>query len=592
MKSRAAKVTAVNVKRAMGSGKRAAANTERDCHRKFIRLGFSLPIAIRPVTHEIEKDQYTSEWAKVSDWLACFLNRMPSVLGCSKVPLGDQCKAFWTMYQHLHPSHVLYPSDRSWSRAVPICLYGDEGRGPKRANFLDVSWETPLGVFDHKVYKCNCAEHVAAVPRHALPVNERPVQVSSLCHIAQLMSTNQQAHSYLTKHLIFGLPSYIYRKHEHVLEVHLELLKSDMEHLFTQGVKVGPNDDVWYGVLVGIKGDMKFHAEVAGQFTRCYSTLGKKKELHMCAWCLAGPKHCPFEEIDHDPKWVSTMFAERPWNDEPSLAQIPMDASRPEYAFKFDMFHLMKVGMSRDIVGSLIVVLARLGFFDFSARESRDLPERLERAHGHFRLFCAEQKKSPGLRSFTKTFFNCKTYAAAPWSNSKGSDTTLLVRWLTFFIGLAIDSDDKGVRDFLQVAKQVLVNVAEAHRICETHGLWMPRSCGQSLYVRLMVVCKGYHRLAAFGLGFAMISFGLKPKYHGIKHVVQELRAQLRCGAPLIANPNIFCCESNEDHVGKISALSRRLSTRTLCRRLLQRVFLKTKALMTRHADKHGKGLL
>ena len=123
-----------------------------------------------------------------------------------------------------------------------------------------------------------------------------------------------------------------------------------------------------------------------------YSTLGKKKELHMYAWCLAGPKHCPCEEIDHDPKWVSTMFAERPWNDEPSLAQIPMDASRPEYAFKFDMFHLMKVGMSRDIVGSLIVVLARLGFFDFSARESRDLPERLERAHGHFRLFCAEQK--------------------------------------------------------------------------------------------------------------------------------------------------------------------------------------------------------
>ena len=583
----------MNVKRALGSGKRSAANAERDCHRKFKKLGFSLPIAIRSVNHEIGKATYTSEWVKVSDWLSYFLRHMPSALGSATASFGAQCAEFWALFKHVHPSHELYSTDKRWDRSVPICLYGDEGRGPKRANFMDFSWETPFGVFDHTQCNCTCSSEVARAPQHAVPFGDQPDFPSGQCRFAKTLTTNQKAASYITKHLVFGLPSYIYKSHPHVLQMHLDLVASDMKQLYEDGIKVQGAEDIWYGVLIGIKGDQKFHAETAGEFSRSYASLGKTQELEMCSWCLAGPHPFAFEEVDHEPNWSQTQFSSRPWRNDtpPILSTIPFDASRPEYMFKFDMFHLLKVGMTRDVVGSLVVVLCRLGFFD-DERDPRDLPSRLERAHGSFKLWCLQKKKSAGLRSFTRAFFNCPTFQCTPWSNSKGSDTSLLVRWLTFFIGLQLETDPRGLDSFLRVARRVLVNVTESHKICETHGLWMPRQCGQALYLKLMVVCKGYHVLAQYGLSFAMICFGVKPKYHSVKHVLLELRTQIRSGASWVLNPNIYCCESNEDHVGKVSSLSRRVSTRTLGQRLMQRYFLKTRALLVRHKATHGQGCL
>ncbi len=387
-------VTAVNVKRALGSGKRSAANAERDCHRKFKKLGFSLPIAIRSVNHEIGKATYTSEWVKVSDWLSYFLRHMPSALGSATASFGAQCAEFWALFKHVHPSHELYSTDKRWDRSVPICLYGDEGRGPKRANFMDFSWETPFGVFDHTQCNCTCSSEVARAPQHAVPFGDQPDFPSGQCRFAKTLTTNQKAASYITKHLVFGLPSYIYKSHPHVLQMHLDLVASDMKQLYEDGIKVQGAEDIWYGVLIGIKGDQKFHAETAGEFSRSYASLGKTQELEMCSWCLAGPHPFAFEEVDHEPNWSQTQFSSRPWRNDtpPILSTIPFDASRPEYMFKFDMFHLLKVGMTRDVVGSLVVVLCRLGFFD-DERDPRDLPSRLERAHGSFKLWCLQKKK-------------------------------------------------------------------------------------------------------------------------------------------------------------------------------------------------------
>lgn len=86
------------------------------------------------------------------------------------------------------------------------------------------------------------------------------------------------------------------------------------------------------------------------------------------------------------------------------------------------------------------------------------------------------------------------------------------------------------------------------------------------------------------------VSFSMIPKYHALKHVAFQIRSQLRRGCPRILNPQIDCCESNEDHVGKVAALSRRVSTRLLTRRVIQRYFLKTRALIVRHVKSHGAG--
>ena len=587
----------MNVKRAMCSGKREATNAERDCHRKFTRLGFSLPLTIESIDHEIGKNVLTTKWVKVSTWLKYFLSKAPSSLGIATVSFQSQCKAFWDLYQQVHPTHMIYGSGKDLSKCVPISLYGDEGKGPKRANYLDITWETPFGLSEFKS-SCTCADELRQVPQDAIPscqCDRHGVDPHSV-GLCRRMSTTQKGHSYLTRRLVFGLPSYQYKANRQILHEHMVRLAEDMISLFENGVLVDTGGDhcTFFGVLIGIKGDMKFHAETAG-FTRCYSNLSKKGNTNpMCAWCLAGSPGIPFEETAAIPGWVGSMFAERPWreNNSPQLAAIPFDSSRPEFAFKFDPFHLLKVGISRDLTGSIIIILARLGFFDMAAADGRDLPSRLERAHGNFKLFCLQQGKSPGLRSFSRSFFNYQTTRCTPWTNSKGSDSTLLVKWLTWFIGLQLATDSQGVETFLKIAKQVLLNVTGLHKICETHGLFLERQCAQRLYIHILAVCRGYHALAHEALGFRMIAFGVKPKYHALKHVLWELRKQLVVPSPLVLSPAVWGCEQNEDHVGRVSALSRTVSVRTLTLRIHQRYFLKTRALLVRNWKVRGKGIL
>ena len=72
----------------------------------------------------------------------------------------------------------------------------------------------------------------------------------------------------------------------------------------------------------------------------------------------------------------------------------------------------------------------------------------------------------------------------------------MLVKWLTWFIGLQLATDSQGVERFLKIGRQVLLNVTGLHKICETHGLFLERECAQRLYIHILAVCRGYHQLA------------------------------------------------------------------------------------------------
>ena len=585
---RHAQVTAEHVQRVL-TGKRQNPNAERDCHRKFCRWGLSLPIPIQEVQHEVGKNLLTTNWVKVSHWLTYLLQRMPILLGIPGVSLREQCQTFWNLFQYEEPDHIVYQSGKDLSRCLPLNLYGDEGRGPKRAQYLEMSFETAFGVLPHPDHTCGCAAELQRVPSSAKPSSSMCGRDPGGC--AGKLSTNLKGHSYLTKHLIFGLPSYLYKEHDEILQEHLRLLSVDMQKLYDSGVRIG--EETFYGILIGIKGDMKFHSETVCQFVRCHSNLGKKNKLMMCPFCHAGAPSFPFEEVADQPAWADTLMASRPWEGNgPQLAFIPFDRfGRQETMFRLDLFHVMKVGLSRDVVGSLVVIYSRLGFFDYD-EESRDFPDRLLRAHGSFKLFCLQQQKSPGLRSFTRSFMNCKTFSSTPWSNSKGSDTTLLLKWLLWFTGLMLSINHDGFDTFLKTAKKVIENILGLHHLCESHGLFLDRNCAQLLYIKMLTVARGYHLLACHALDFRMVGFGVKPKYHALKHLAFKVRQALLNGAPRILNPNYASCESNEDHVGKVSSLARKVSTRTIGRRVIQRYFLKSRALFSRHLRTYWKGTL
>ena len=239
-----------------------------------------------------------------------------------------------------------------------------------------------------------------------------------------------KSHSYLSKLLCFGLAKQKYADEPGLLDYAFQQVAEDMTALFDDGVVVGSNR--WFGACLGVKGDLKFHHQV-GHLRRSYHNLADKNNKPICHLCLAD--NGEFESNSANPTWLDSLHMKEPWQDDivPALATIPYDCMARSAIFRLDLFHCFKVGQGRDLVGSIILVLCRLGKFDFSDDEARNIDVRLSRAHSCFKMFCQANGCIPALRSFTKYNMMCPDQSSFPWSNCKGSDTQLLCRWLQFF---------------------------------------------------------------------------------------------------------------------------------------------------------------
>ena len=345
----------------------------------------------------------------------------------------------------------------------------------------------------------------------------------------------------------------------------------------------------YFGCLIGAKGDLKHHME-CGNLDRSYHTMGAKTDQMMCSLCWAGDRAYPFEDCSDQPDWAETLGASRPWSITPNLALVPGNPSFPEQVFLLDPFHLFKVGLARDLAGSSIIAFSKMKFFDTEG-DAKNIPARLERAHKSFQLWCLAERKAPGLRSFTRTFLNFGTNSASAWSNSKGSDSMLLLKWLLWFVSLQLLNPENITNDrhlkFCKVLKHTIDNGLKVFALLHSHPLWLQPDCAKLLYKRLMILLRGYKSLAQVMVSLRMSGYALKPKFHGTHHVAYAIKQALERRSQLVLSPLFAACEQNEDVVGRISRLSRRLATRTLTRRVLQRHFLKKSALLRRSTEKH-----
>ena len=497
-------------------------------------------------------------------------------------------KSFWRYYQGVHPEHAAFSThSHRLHRVLPLALFGDEGRGPKRGQFLIWTLESLLGVSDAEC-KCHCKDMLGALPKVDVLTSDDCFRFETGEMTQFLRASNQAAnsqhHSYLSRHVLFGMPSFLYKTNPSIEHTHILKMVEDIQALFTSGVSAG-SDTVWFGAVLGSKGDFK-HQALIGNLERSYHSIGLTAGNMMCSHCEAGADGIQFEKADYDPKWAQTLHVSRPWTIRPDLTMFDYDESKPEHLLKFDLFHLWKVGLGRDVAGSAVLVFCRLGLFDIDG-ESNNIDVRLERAFGNFRLWCIAEKKSPGLRSFTKAFFNAKTQAQSPWSNSKGSDTTLLNQWICWFCRLHVETPTDVSRNHAELLK-LLIHTTQASfdmfEILYTHGLWLERPCAKLVFIKLMQMMRGYRSLANMAVAQNRAAWGFKPKYHGLHHVAYDLRVQLLKGCKLCLNPIVWGNEQNEDTIGRVSRLSRIVSTRTITRRVLNRYFLKKRALLKRFA--------
>ena len=127
----------------------------------------------------------------------------------------------------------------------------------------------------------------------------------------------------------------------------------------------------------------------------------------------------------------------------------------------------------------------------------------------------------------------------------------------------------------------------EYFKVLYSHGLWLRKPCAAYLFEQGYRFQQAFARMANVSLHtWSFTGFAVKPKSHALAHCQVELKQQLlnpacrRCLSPLI-----YACEGNEDMVGKMSRVSRRVHQKMMAKRVLQLYMVKAKALYRRHME-------
>ena len=271
--------------------------------------------------------------------------------------------------------------------------------------------------------------------------------------------------------------------------------------------------------------------------------------------------------------FTTQVGASVPWDPAypPPLNQIPFSNSFPANMYKRDTFHVVKHGIGREMAASTLALLSNMGYFD-SDDDTKNLPDRLHRGYMLFKLWCGSEKKSPSLKNFTKANLHV-TGSPFPYLGGKGSDTTLVLMFLQFYLAAVCLPEIRHAdhREILGVLLQMTDGILNFTSIQYSHDLWLPTKCAELMYLEGLVSLRAYNYAAGHCLDLGRALFGLRPKFHLLAETVFEIRASVRKGDQWVLSPVIFNCEDNEDFIGRISRISRHVNTRQCTLRTLQR---------------------
>lgn len=493
---------------------------------------------------------------------------------------SEHLQAFWDAFKLRHGDHRVFSEHSdSLQSVVPLAWHGDEGRGKRRGNTVVVSIEASLGINTvlqqrkRRHESCQCTAPDSIKQRFG-PVSKK--FSDRTCDLLRTQWTSMRGHSFLQHFALFIIPSSVYHKHPQVLSLMLKLIATDLRRLFFEGVTVQGRH--WCFSIVAGKGDLKWYCKVA--LERSFQNQGVVQDIPCCHECQAGSPGLAWEDLSDRPSWAGTRYTQRPWSTPPPMLPVPYCLGAPEKAYKRDLFHLMKVGILRDLAGSGICWFVRKGYFG----EQGDIDHKLQACHQVFRLWCTTTGHTAALRTFSRLLFMYPRFSAYPWANTKGSDTMLLLKFICVqcvgFINAPLDPRHV---PFLRLLHQTCQAAVKYFDGLNDHGLWFFRECVMTIFAELTKFITGYATLAAWTLNdLDFNGFGMKPKIHLVKHYHLEMAEMLASGAELFWNCNRDNCEMCEDFIGRICRLSRRLDSRRIGERVLHCSLLKCELLYKR----------
>ncbi|CAE7246994.1 unnamed protein product [Symbiodinium microadriaticum] len=356
---------------------------------------------------------------------------------------------------------------------------------------------------------------------------------------------NNKGHSFLSRFLICAVPSKTYKKNSNVLPSLLKQVSQELKVLFESGLTHSKTGIRYRFVLIGAKGDAEWHFE-AGNFNRSYHRTGPVNALKICPLCDAGAEGIPYSDVSSAPEWLRTVGSSEPWLETPPLNEAPFSVRANLY--KFDPFHVLKFGIFRDAVASTIIRLAFMGFFDFTAGESRGVPERLLRAFSLYKLWCLAEKKNPSLKTFSRANMNFDKNYFFAWINCKGSEVVLLMQWLAFLLP-SLEPRQESEVVVLKAMSQMIEGGLCYIGVMHSHGLWLPRCCARVQLEGGFSFVRGYAWMAQYCTNAALPGYRLRPKLHYMMHILMDAQSQYSQGAEFILSSSIHLCEMDEDYI-------------------------------------------
>ena len=551
-------------------------HAERDLIRLFASLGMSCPLVLS--TYQF--GQHSVPHVKLHSWFSVLLKERSDLLfgGFRKDQQEAQLalQTFWLHYKATAPDHTVYRShsDRL-SNCLPYYLFFDEGVGLRKSGVLVVSWEILLGLDTAKVFQENLSK-----------AGRRPdltdVMTVSQCH-------NAKGRTWDTRFLYTVLPKKVYKaKGQGILEKLLHKLALECVQMMQEGVSLGGR--TFYPICLGVKGDAPMQAKL-GAFTRNFQRMGRNKGC--CFECKAGLDPYCFEDVRLAPAWEETIFAQRPYTNPSPLLQIPACPSAPEGFFKRDPFHVFKQSIGCTFLSSSIVLLCEFGYFP---GESESVLEQLNRAYDDFALWVKVEwpgKSMQSLKAFTKDLFHWPRIAAFPAGRFKGSDAMLMMRWIEHamlhgFVDMQAENPQRSGRSPLhvplepwhaefmeQILKASSAGVRFFHLI-HRGGLWLPRDVELEVGYCSAQFTQAFSRLAKLCSTRSMPRYHLVPSLHSFHHFwIDSKRATRDPSVKFCLSPNTSNCEANEDFVGKVARLTRKVHARSTAARTIQRYRIK-----------------
>lgn len=455
--------------------------------------------------------------------------------------------AFWDLYRNEHGSHAVYKMAREnkvlLSHTIPVFLHGDGGRTQKKTPLEVVSIRPALGIdTEESPLQCSCSEPVVY---HGIDKGD-----------ALSMRLNQKNHSYLTHFLVFAFPSKKYKATPGLLHSLLEAMSMDLKHTCCDGISVGGT--TYHFAVLGMSGDMEYHAKT-GVLNRSYQNVGHRNFIPCCHECQAGDFRWPFEDVSSNPKWTETLYATPPWRVAPPFKHIPFedwDTGDAARFFKKDPFHIFRLGIARNFIGSTIVIFCLEGVFDYEGSDSLAIDARLSRAWSSFTLWCDANHVTPAaIRSFSKEKLHLPTMGSFPWCGGKGSDSILLIKWLKFVSGIH-GGDHADQLIFRLVFKAC--DGGLAFQCVHAHGTWLMPTCRTKIIQVAKHFDQSYARLAHYAYAKKWQLYAMVPKVHAFNHFPVQLGLQEYEDYSL--NPALFDCSMSEDFIGRVSKQSRRVS--------------------------------